>query len=336
VSHAGSTASTQSRHIWGYPWGYAGSDLGVCKVLTDTAIRKIKLDQRPQKLSDSGGLFLYVTPAGGRLWRLKYRFQKKEKLLSIGTYPAVSLKEARAKRDAAKDLLKQGRDPSAERKLEAAAAALDAASTFEMVTRAWYETTKSTWTDTHAADVLNSLERDVFPLIGHLPIKAISAPLMLRTLRAIEQREAIETARRIRQRCSAVFVYAIAAGIGETDPAAIVKGAMAPLPPKGRQPALTDLDEARGMLRRVEAEPAHPVTKLALRLLALTVVRPGELRGARWPEFGKDLWTVPPERLKLRKELKHDLARAHLVPLSHQAQATIELVPVGRTGRQRT
>ena len=178
------------------------------------------------------------------------------------------------------------------------------------------------WTERHAYDVLTSLERDVFPQLGALPITELGPPAVLAVLRAIEARPAIETARRVRQRMSAVFVYGIASGICQTDPAAIVQGAMAPLI-KGRQPAIVDLDEAREVLRRAEAEPAHPVTKLALRLLALTAVRPGEIRGAAWREFeqldgDQPLWRIPAARMKMKLE--------HLVPLSRQAVAVITAV----------
>src|SRR5690606_24367615 len=153
-------------------------------------------------------------------------------------------------------------------------------------------------------DVMHCLERDVFPDLGQFPIKDLTPPLVLATLRKIEARPALETARRARQRISAVCVYAISCGLATNDPAHIVQGAMAPLK-KGRQPAITDLEEAREMLRRAEAEPAHPVTKLALRLLALTALRPGCLIATPWTEFDQlneeePLWQVPAKRLKLR------------------------------------
>jgi integrase len=202
--------------------------------------------------------------------------------------------------------------------------------TFEAIAREWYALQKSTWVRRHAEDVIHSLERDVFPTLGDVPIREITAPQVLKLLRSVEGRPAIETARRIRQRISAVFVYAIASGRGETDPAAIVQKAMAPQK-KGRQPAITDLDGAREMLRRAEATPASPVTKLALRLLALTAVRPGTLITTPWSEFAEidpeePMWTVPAERMKMRLHFKSDEARDHLVPLSRQALATIEVL----------
>jgi integrase len=179
----------------------------------------------------------------------------------------------------------------------------------------------SKWTPVHAADVIHSLERDVFPEVGVLPVTEITAPIVLAVLRKIEDRPAIETAHRVRQQMSAVFTYAIASGKGENDPAATVKGAMAPLK-KGRQPAVTDLEEARAMLRKAEAEPAHAVTKLALRLSALTALRPGTLTTTPWAEFDDvtdDVWRIPALRMKLKLSHKSDEARDHLVPLSKQA-----------------
>ncbi len=290
-------------------------------MLTDAGVRAAKPKERAYKLTDGGGLLLFVAPTGSKLWRMRYTFGGKEKLLSFGPYPEVGLAQAREERDATKALLRAGKDPGLEKKLRRAAAG-NSAGSFEAIARDWHARNLPTWTERHAQDVLGSLEGDVFPTLGALPITEITAPMVLGVLRAIEARPALETARRVRQRVSAVFVYAIALGIGENDPAAIVKGAMSPMV-KGRQPAVTDLAEAREVLARVEAIPAHPTTKLANRLLALTVVRPGELRASRWVEFegldGPDpLWRVPAERMKMKKE--------HLVPLSRQALAVLNAV----------
>jgi integrase len=190
----------------------------------------------------------------------------------------------------------------------------------------------------HAYDVLHSLERDVFPDLGTTPIKDITPANVLSVLRKIEDRSAVETARRIRQRMSAVFVYAIASGRAETDPAAIVQKAMKPVK-TGRQPAITDLEQAREILRRADATPASPVTKLALRLLALTSLRPGTLITTPWTEL--DVldpevpgWQVPATRMKLRLQYKDDETRDHLVPLSTHA---LDLIQALRklTGRTR-
>ena len=282
--------------------------------LTDVQARKAKAAERPFKLSDGAGLHLYVSTAGGKTWRYRYEFGGKEKLLTIGPYPEIGLAEAREARQAARSLVRAGKDPSAEKKIAAATAAEPAVTSagllFEAVAREWHALNEGQWTETHAGDVLRSLERDVFPDLGETALTAIDAPTLLATLRKIEARGSKETARRIRQRISAVFAYAIASGAATHDPAAQVTKAMAPLPKKGKQPAITDLTEVREVLRRGEGVPAHPVTKLALRLLALTVVRPGELRGARPEEFSdldgaEPLWTIPPERMKMKKKLKN-------------------------------
>ena len=287
-------------------------------MLTDAGVRAARPKERDYKLNDSGGLVLFVTKAGGKLWRLRYTYQSKEKLLSLGPYPKVSLANARDQRDAAKALLRDGKDPALQKRIRKAIGG-DVAHTFEAIARGWHARNLPTWTERHARDVLDSLEGYVFPILGKLPINDITAPMVLGVLRKIEARPALETARRVRQRVSAVFVYAIALGVGETDPAAIVRGAMAPMS-KGRQPAVTDLAEARRVLAAVEAQPAHPTTKLANRLLALTAVRPGELRAARWEEFegldgNQPNWRLPAERMKMKRE--------HLVPLSHQTVALI-------------
>lgn len=294
-------------------------------MLTDAQIRRAPATDRPTKMSDGGGLYLQLNPNGSKLWRMKYRYAGKEKLLSFGQYPEVTLAQAREKRDGARELLRDGHDPSVVKKERAAAAIFDAGTTFEVVAREWHTANREKWSDTHRYDVLHSLERDVFPGLGELPIKSITAPMVLKVLRSIEERSAKETARRIRQRMSAVFVYAIASGRGENDPAAIVQGAMAPLK-KGRQPAITDLEQAREILRKVDREGAHPTTKLAIRLLALTALRPGTLAKTPWAELEdvEDLWTVPAVRMKLALHLKDDEARDHLVPLSWQAREVIE------------
>ncbi len=303
--------------------------------LTDAQIRSVK-SEKPKKMWDGDGLSLFISAAGGKLWRYRYTFGGKEKLLSLGQYPALSLSAARAARNDAKAILKSGRDPSVVKKLGRLATVAASANTFEAIGREWYELQKPQWTERHADDVLTSLERDVFPALGSIPIDDIAAANVLALLRPIEKRGAKETARRIRQRMSAIFVYAISSGRAQNDPAAIVKGAMAPMV-KGRQPAVTDLDEARAMLRKAEAEKAHPVTKLALRLLALTVVRPGTLATTPWAEWAdldadQPIWHIPAERMKMRKQHKDDEARDFLVPLSTQAVDAIATLHV-LTGR---
>jgi integrase len=290
--------------------------------LTDKAIRATKAGAKPLKLFDGGGLHLLVTPAGGKLWRLKYRIGGRENQLAIGRYPAVSLADARIAREEARAALRSGQDPGAAKRLKAQlGAAKGAAETFEALARDWHARNRPKWAQRHGVDVLGSLERLVFPAIGGLHVNAVTPPLALAVIRQVEQNQGGETARKMRQRMSAVFVYAIAHGIGQTDPAAIVRGAMAPAV-KGRMPAVTTLDAARGVLAQAEAIPAHPVTRAAHRFLALTLVRPDNVNGARWDEFEPSAetprWAISAERMKMREP--------HVVPLSRQAIEILEAV----------
>jgi integrase len=245
--------------------------------------------------------------------------------------------DARQAAASAKRLLREGKDPGVEKRLRRLQVVTDAGTTFEAIAREWHAMNKGHWVEQHAYDILHSLERDVFPDLGAAPIKSITAANILSVLRKIENRHALETARRIRQRISAVFVYAIASGRAENDPAAAVQKAMKPVR-KGRQPAITDLEQAREILRRAEATPASPVTKLALRLLALTALRPGTLITTPWVELddlgpGTLVWQVPAARMKLRLQYKDDEARDHLVPLARQAVDVIKALRklTGRT-----
>ncbi|WP_051626135.1 tyrosine-type recombinase/integrase [Kozakia baliensis] len=284
-------------------------------MLTDSQVRTAKGKEKAYKITDGGGLYVQITPPGGKHWRWRYEFNKKEKTLTLGSYPEVSLADARVERDAARKVLRAGRDPSIEKRIIRAAIRTNPGETFEATARAWHEQRIDLWTERHARDVLRSLERDIFPSIGHMPIVDITPPIVLETLRAIERRGAIETAHRVRQRMSDVFVHAIACGHGSTDPAQIVAPALRPMI-RGRQPAIVDLPEALMMIRKVEAENAHPTTLLALRLLYLTAVRPSEVRFAQWNEFSDlegdaPVWVIPAERMKMKRE--------HIVPLSRQA-----------------
>lgn len=305
-------------------------------MLTDVQLRRAKAAERPYKLADGAGLHLLVTTAGNKLWRYRYTFGGKEKLLAIGAYPDLSLAEARAARDDAKASLRSGRDPSVVKRQRKVVVQAETAETFEALAREWHDLQRPGWAEHHAKDVMRTLERDVFPAIGAIPIRQLRAPDVLALLRVMEARGAKETARRNRQRISAVCCFAIATGRSEFDPAGPIISVMAPLK-KGRQPAITDLNEAREILARAEATPAHPVTQLALRLLALTVVRPGTLIGTPWTEFAEidedaAVWKVPAARMKLRLHLKDDDSRDHIVPLSWQALETIEALRV-MTGR---
>jgi integrase len=308
-------------------------------MLTDLKVRQAKARDGDYKLPDSGGLHLFVTKRAFKSWRLKYRFAGKEKLLVLGSYPDVSLAEARERRDEAKRILREHRDPAVEAQKRRLVAAAAAEATFESVAREWHEMQTSRWVPVHAADVLKSLEQEVFPHLGTVPLKEIDAPLVLAVLRKIERRGALETAKRVRQRMSAVFVHGIATGACSDDPAARVMKALRPTPKKTRQPAITEIEDLRDLLRKVEASGATPVTKIASRLLALTAVRPGVLRGVTWGECeGIDwssprpedaeapLWRIPSERMKLVLDRKGDAAFEHLAPLSRQAVEVLAVI----------
>lgn len=300
-------------------------------MLSDAKLRAVKPKEKAFKLSDGQQLYLFVTPKGGKLWRMDYNFDGKRKSLSLGPYPLVSLLEARTKRDDAKRLLAEGIDPGVAKKLKVKANIEASRNTFEKVAREWHEANAPQWAKRHAADVLRSFERDVFPSLGNLPIAAITPPKILETLRAVEARSAIETAKRIRQRISGVYAYAIACGAAESDPSDKVGAALKPMPRKGRQPAITDIVELRAMLAAVDQDSARPITRLALRLIALTAVRPGELRGAQWSEFedldgAAPLWRIPSGRMKGDRERKDEVGGDHLVPLAPQSVDVIEAV----------
>lgn len=313
-------------------------------MLTDLKVRQAKPRDSDYKLGDSGGLYLQVTKAGSKSWRFKYHYAGKEKRLTFGCYPEVSLAEARDRRDEARRVLRDMRDPAVEAMKRRLAATAAAEATFERIAREWHEMQTPRWVSVHAADVLRSLENEVFPHLGSVPLKEIDAPLVLAVLRKIEKRGAFETAKRVRQRMSAVFVHGISIGACSADPAAIVVKALKPQPKKTPQPAITDIAQLRELLKTIEASGANPVTKIASRLLALTAVRCGVLRGARWEEFeGVDwaspdptaadapLWRVPSARMKLILDRKTDAAFEHIVPLSVQAiEALAAIAPLTR------
>ena len=302
--------------------------------LTDKAIKAAKPREKPYKLADGKGLYLLVTNGGissgvggiSKYWRLKYRINGKEKLLALGVYPDVSIAEARVARDAAKALIKSGRDPLVTKKQERLAAQVSAANTFEAVALEWIEQQRHRWVPSHVTRVLDSLKADIFPDIGDRPIKDIAAPELLAVLKQVEQRGVYETAQRLLQRCSAVFRYAIQTHRAERNPALDLRGAIKQ--PKRENYAALSAADLPEYLRKLGTYNGHLQTKLALKLLALTFVRSGELRKAEWPEFDFDKaeWRIPAERMKTRAP--------HIVPLSRQALAVLEeLKPLNGAGR---
>lgn len=288
-------------------------------MLTNGAVKAAAAQTRAYKMSDAGGLYLFVTPAGCKSWRLKYRWQAKEKLLVIGRFPAISLGEARSRRDEAKAQLQAGVDPSLAREV---------LESFEQLARAWYRHAESTWSPAHANDVMASLERDVFPAIGARSAGEIEPRELLQVLREVEARGCAETARRLRQRLSAIFGFGIAEGLVSGDPAQHLGRAMISVRVPRPQPALVKIDECRELLAATDREPARWSTRLASRFLALTAVRLEAVRGMRWGEVedldgDAPLWRVPPARMKLKKAKKDDPRFAHLVPLSREAVAVL-------------
>lgn len=304
------------------------------KRLSDAQVKAAKAREKPYKLADGEQLYLHVTPAGGRHWRMNYQFGRnaegkpRQKTLTIGSYPAISLKDARDARDRAKQLLARGQEPKPADLFAAPESDEDTRPTFKSVAGEWLETRRPGWSAVHADDVEGSLTNEVYGEIGQLPLEEITAPVVLKMLKAVADRGAIETAHRLRQRVSAVFVYGIAMGYCAADPAGGL-GAILPKKPKAkRQPAITDLPKLRQLLIDCEAERCRAPTKLALRLLALTAVRPGELHGARWAEFhdlggAEPLWRIPAARMKGDKERKAEADGDHLVPLAPQAVAIL-------------
>ena len=255
-----------------------------------------------------------VSPAGGKWWRLKYRFGGKEKRLSFGTYPDVGLKAARAKREVARQQLAAGIDPSEARKAEKLADA--GAESFEAIAREWHSKFSPTWESGHGGRIIRRFERDVFPWLGKRPIAALRAPDLLAVLRRIESRGTQDTAHRVKQNCGQVFRYAVATGRADRAPTGDLRGALPTAKPK-HHASIVDPKGIGQLLRAIDSYEGHFVTKCALRLAPLCFVRPGELRKAHWSEIDLEEaeWRIPAERMKMRQK--------HIVPLSSQAVAIL-------------
>ncbi len=294
--------------------------------LTDTKVRNAKPKSKQIKLFDGNGLFILVSPTGGKWWRFKYRFGGKEKLLSLGTYPEVSLAQARERRDAARKQLANGIDPSQARKAIKASRAKDE-NTFEVVAREWHSKYTPSWTPGHAKMILRRLELNIFPWLGGRPIADIKAPELLMALRRIESRGAVESAHRVKIICGQVFRYAVATGRAERDPSADLRGALPPARSK-HLAAITDPEKVAGLLRAIDGYQGSFVTRCALRLAPLLFVRPGELHHMEWSEIDLDAaeWNIPAGKMKTRL--------SHLVPLARQAVEILrEIQPLTGAGR---
>ncbi|MDY0029229.1 MAG: integrase arm-type DNA-binding domain-containing protein [Pseudobdellovibrionaceae bacterium] len=282
--------------------------------LSDVACRNSKPKEKPYKLTDSLGLYLLVNPTGSKLWRMKYRYFGKERTLSIGPYPLITLQEARDERDKARKLLAAHQDPSLAKQEVKRLAAESASNTFESVARDWHERYKVRWSEKHAQTVMRRLEIDLFPTIGKIPVKDITTPRITAVIEAIEKRGAYEMARRCLQYARAIFSYAKIKGKVEHNPADIKAKDFLTNPEQGHFAAM-EAKDLPAFLERLHRNDGrlNIQTKIAMELLLLTFVRTGELRMARWEEidFEKAQWVIPGERMKM--------GRDHIVPLSTQA-----------------
>ena len=294
--------------------------------LTDTKIRNAKPGVRPVKLTDERGLHLEIRPSGSKLWRYRYRIAGRENVYAIGEYPETSLSDARTQRDTARKLVKAGIHPAHDRKMARLRQEAEKTNTFEAVTREWISKKRDSWSPYYCRQVEGMMEANVFPEIGSLPIKSVSAAQLLQILHRVEARGAHSVANLLRQWCSAIFRYATATLRMDSDPAAALKGAITK--PKVKHHKPLSRSEIPALLETLGNYGGYRITAIALRLLLLTFVRPGELRGAEWKEIdlGHAEWRIPAERMKMRAP--------HTVPLSTQSVALLRELQT-LTGAQR-
>lgn len=281
--------------------------------LTETAIRALKPRAGAYKVSDGGGLHLLVATTGSKTWRLAYRFEGRQRCLSLGQYPKLSLAQARGEREAAKERLRNGRDPAANDDTPNAP-------TFKNVACEWYASQEARWTPAYARQVYTRIETDLFPDLAHLPINGIARSQVLATLRKVEARGTLETARRLKQYAGAIFRFAGATDDGVSDPTPMLKGALKS-PPRSRHHTALRRQDIGPFLQALDRYEGEKTTRLAIMLALHTIVRTSELIGARWIEFenldmpDEALWRLPADRMKTRRE--------HLVPLSPEAIAIV-------------
>ena len=295
--------------------------------LTDFAIRKAKSTEKPQKLADSGGMYLLVHPNGSKYWRLKYRFGGREKTLALGIYPHISLADARERRDHAKKLLANDTDPGELKQAKKLEAKQLSANTFEAVAREWHEKQSVKWVPKNTARTLSLLDRNIFPFIGNSPIAQVTAGSLLSAVQKIEKRGNIETAHRAMQICGQIFRYAIATGRAQADLSLVLKGALTPVKEK-HHTSITNPKHIKDLLLALESYNGAFITKIALRLSPLLFVRPGELRHAEWAEIDMDAaeWRIAAGKMKMKA--------VHLVSLSAQALLILrEIQPHTGEGR---
>ena len=305
-------------------------------MLTDADCRNATCpDGKPRvRLADAGGLYLEVTPNGSRRWFVKYRFGGKEKRLAAGSYPEVTLKDARKARDEARKTRETGADPVQARQIEKAAASASSAATFEAVARELHATRSGGWSASYAGKWLRGCERDLFPYIGTLPLASITAPVLLAALRRVEARGAQDTAHALRQYAGQVFQYGVQTGRCERSPAPDLAGALKPLQVR-HMAAVLEPAAVGALLRNIDGYSGQPLTRAALALSALLFQRPGNIRAMEWAEVdtAAALWTIPAAKMKRTIHGKTN-GRPHLVPLSRQALAILEdLRPLSGHGR---
>ncbi len=282
--------------------------------LSDAACRNAKPNLQSYSLADGLGLSLAVTPSGGKLWRMRCRFEGKARLLALGSYPDVSLAKARERRDDARRQLADGIDPAAAKKARKELKREAAENSFELIGREWFAKTSPGWAPGHAKRVAAKLENDLYPWIGARPIADITAPELLQTLRRIEGRGVVETAHRAKQAAGQIFAYAIVTGRAQRNPATDLHKALTPM--RGEHfPAETEPKAVGGLLRAIDDYPGSPIVKAAMRLAPLVFVRPGELRQARWADLDFDTaeWRFTASKTKV----------PHIVPLSAQSLAIL-------------
>jgi integrase len=288
--------------------------------LTDTEIRRSKPGDKPFKLSDGGGLHLMVTPSGGRLWRWKYRFEGAEKLMALGRYPEISLAEARERRDTARKRLANGADPMAERMAEKTAVRVATEHTFEKIAALWLEHWKGNKSARHASTTRNRLKANIYPVLGARPIAEIEPMELVELAKGIEARGASDMAKRILQIVGMVLRYAVAHGYSKRNPATEIRPSDILKPTRKTNMARIDAKELPVLLRAIELYEGRQLTRLAIKLMALTFVRTSELICARWEEFDFEgcRWSIPAARMKMQTP--------HIVPLASQAVEILNLL----------
>ena len=291
-------------------------------MLTDSKLKNAKPEARPYKLVDGQGLHALVQTSGSVLWQQRYRFEGKERTASHGSYPLVSLLEARKKRDELKKLLLEGLDPAKVKRQRSANGGFSLGETFKEIADTWHKQWSEVRSPRHAAYVRRRLEGDVFPVIGDLPIVSLRPLDVVKVIKAIEARGAVDIAKRAYQTIGAICRYAVAHGLMDRDPTRDVKPSDILISRRSTNYARVDVKELPELLRAVEAYQGTSTTRMALKLMALTFVRTGELIAARWTEFdiSEAVWRIPAERMKMRTE--------HIVPLSRQAIETLQTLQV--------